>query len=163
MSLVSMSRRVIGLSPSYFGQPAANFVVAHLKFFETVAYAGVAGKVARGQSRICLVPALGRNLVMPLEMLEVLLEPGAPGDEPVGGRIGHEAGEGEVQSKPGLVDEVVHIGFMAAVIIAAEKAAAMLVDKHPMREMDCADAPDRSTGEDVARHPIDPVNDHDLR
>src|SRR3954453_11982192 len=150
MSLLSMSRRVIVLSPSYFGQPAANFIVAHLGFFEAVTNAAVAGKVAGGQSRIRFVPDIARNLMMPLVSLEVLFEPRAPGEQPIGGRIGHGAREGKVQSEADLVDEIVHIGFMAAVVAGAEKAAAVPVDKHPMGGMDGADAPERSARANVA-------------
>src|SRR5947209_2267182 len=100
---------------------------------------------------------------MALEFLELLPEPGAPCDQPAGGRIGHEAREREVQSEAGLVNEVIHVGFVPAVIIAAEKAATALVDKHPMGEMDRTDASDGSAGANVARDPVDPVNDRDLR
>src|SRR5437868_7015982 len=144
MSSLSMSPRIIAPSLSYFSQPAANFVVAHCGFFETVANPAVAGHVTRGQAGIRLVPDVGRNLVMPLKLLELLLEPGSLRDQPVGGRIGYRAGERQVQSKAGLVDEVVHIGFMPAVIVAAEKAAAALLDEHPVREMNGADASERS-------------------
>src|SRR5260221_788384 len=97
-----------------------------------------------------------------LEMLEILLQPGAAGEEPVGFGIADAAREREVQPKARFVDEVVHIGFVTAIIIAAEKGAAAPVQEHPMGEMDCTDACERSTRENVASHPIDPVKDRDL-
>src|SRR5206468_10895336 len=108
---------------SYFRHPAPDFIVAHRRPLVAVADAAVAGKVLRGQTRIGLVPDIGRNLVMALEALEVLLEPGALGKQPGGRGIGDEAREREVQAEAGLVDEIIHIGFVPAVIIAAEEAA----------------------------------------
>src|SRR5579863_1738873 len=121
MSAGSTSARVMRPRPLYFREPASNFVVAHRRFLEAVADTRVARQIARGESGVGFVPYIGRDLMTPLETLEILFAPGAVGDEPIGLRIGDVAGKREIQAKSGLVDEIVHIGFVTAVVIAAEE------------------------------------------
>src|SRR5215472_917253 len=51
---------------------------------------------------------------------------------------------------------------MAAIVIAGEEAAPIVVEKHPMSEMNCANATKRSASENVAGHPIDCIENNDL-
>src|SRR5207237_10309372 len=104
----------------------------------------------------------GWYLVTALKPLEVLLAPSALRNEPVGLRIGDVAGEREVEPEPRLVDEVVHVGLVAAVVIAAEEATPALIEKHPMGEMDGANAPEPAAREYVPRRPVDSVEDDEL-
>jgi len=100
--------------------------------------------------------------MMALESLEILLSPSPLCDQPIGLRIGNVTGKRQIETKSGLVDEIVHIGFVAAVIIAAEEAAPVPVQGHPVSEMDRADASKASSCVHVARHPVDHVKNHAL-
>ena len=54
-------------------------------------------------------------------VLEFLLVFSAVEDEPVGCGIADAVAENHVQAKAHLVDEVVHVAFEAAIVIAGEK------------------------------------------
>ena len=68
----------------------------------------------------------------------------------------------EVEPESGLVDEIVHVGLVAAVVIAAEEAAPALDRENPMGEMDRADAAETAAGENMPRGPIDAGEDDEF-
>jgi len=65
---------------------------------------------------------------------------GAVVDEPPGARITDEVAEDDIEAPPDLVDEIVHIGLMAAVVVAGEEATPLAVEQDPAREVDRLDA-----------------------
>ena len=70
-------------------------------------------------------------------------------------RVSDAVAEYEIQSPSDLVDEVVHIGFEAAVVIAGEQNALLAVQKCPAREMDGLNSPEPAAVVDVARAIVD--------
>ena len=66
------------------------------------------------------------------------------------------------QPKSGLVDEIVHISFVPAVIVAAKEPAAARIEKDPVGGMDGGDAAQRAAGGDMARRPVYAVEDDQL-
>src|SRR5574337_330603 len=155
-------RAIVSVSTPSASNPAAVVVVVDRGLLKTVAEARVARQGERGEAGRGLVPDVGRYLVAALEALELHLAPCPFLDEPVGLRIGDRARERQIESERGLVDEVVHIGFVEAVVIAAEEGAPLAVDERPVREMDRADAAERAAGEDVARRPVDAREDDEF-
>src|SRR5437016_2782674 len=102
-------------------EPAANFRVSHCSTLDALANARVACEIERRETGIGLVPDLSRHLVAPVGVLEPQLVLGAVLDEPIGARVSQAVAEGEVQPPAGFVDEVVHIGLPAAVVIACKQ------------------------------------------
>src|SRR5439155_21082956 len=60
-----------------------------------------------------------------------------------------------IEAETELIDEVVHIAFIAAVIVAEKTQPLSTADQHPAREVDGADAPQASGLDDVTRCIVD--------
>src|SRR5262245_57959373 len=118
-------KRIAG--SSQVAQPAARLVVGHRGALDALAHARVARQVECGQAGIGLVPDLGRKLVPPQRVLEFLLLLGAVADEPMGARVADAVAEDEIEPPADLVDEIVHVAFEAAVVVAAEQDAPLVV------------------------------------
>ena len=56
-----------------------------------------------------------------------------------------------IQAKAGLVDEVIHVAFDAAVVVAEKDHPPLAGDKHPTREVDRANAPQMAGSCNMAR------------
>ena len=74
-------------------------------------------------------------------------------------RIAEAVAEDDVQSKADLVDEVVHVAFEAAIVVAGEQHAPLVVDEDPAREVNRGHACQPSAVEDVSRGVIDHPQD----
>src|SRR5258708_30765081 len=108
---------------SQIAQPCADLGVAHMPPLNALANARVTRQIECRETGIGLVPDLRRYLVAAIGVLESQLVLGAVLDQPVGARIAATVAEDDVQSPSDLVDEIVHIGLMAAVIVADEQHA----------------------------------------
>ena len=126
-----------------------------------MADAGVAGEIVRGETGHGVVPDLGWDLVVEQVALEVLLVARAVEDQPVGLRVAEAVGEGEVEPKGNLVDEVVVVGLTAAVVVAGEEHPPLVVEEGPAGEMDSVDATQPTGSEEVAGAPVDGPEDGD--
>ena len=84
---------------------------------------------------MAVVPNLGRQLVSPNEILELLLVLCSLEEEPVRRRITNSVAENYVESEGDFVDEVVHVTFQTAVVVAAKHQPSLVVDKDPARKM----------------------------
>src|SRR5690349_2739647 len=87
-----------------------------------------------------VVPDLGRYLMTAQNVLERLLVLGPALQQPVGPRISNAIAENQIESKRNFVDEVVHVGLEAAIVVAAEHQSTLIVDEHPPRKMYRANA-----------------------
>ena len=101
-----------------------------------------------------VVPDLGRQLVTADVAFELLLVVRAVEDQIVRARIADAVAENEIETEPHLVDEVIHIAFQTAVVIAGEVEALSVVDEHPSREMDRAHAGEAAARVEVPRAPL---------
>src|SRR6185295_5204028 len=110
----------------------------------------VALEVGEGEARIGPVPELSRLLVAPLVVLELVFDARAARYQPARARPADAVAEGQVKAPGCLVDEVVHIGLVAAVVVAGEDDSALVVEKCPEGEMDCLHACQEPVREDVA-------------
>src|SRR3954447_5108068 len=146
-----------------FCEPAANFIVAHRSFLEAVADAAVAREIVRGETWIGLVPGVRRNLMAALEALELLLAPSPLGEQPVRAGITNRVGKSEVQPEARLVDEIVHVCFVAAVVIAAKEAAAPVIEIYPVGEVNRADAAEAPMRADMSSNPIKSIENRELK
>ena len=126
-----------------------------------MAYAGVAGEIVSGEAGHCFVPDLRWDLVVEQVALEILLVAGAVEDQPVGLRVAEAVGEGDVEPEGNLVDEIVVIGLAAAVVIAAEEQAPLVVEEGPAGEMDGVDTTQPTGFVEVAAGPVDDPEDGD--
>src|SRR6516164_3906014 len=77
--------------------------------------------VGQREAGVGLVPDLRRDLVPPLVALEVRLLLRAAEQQPRRARPADAVAEHEVQAPADLVDEVVHVGLVAAVVVAREE------------------------------------------
>src|SRR6478672_6785990 len=71
----------------------------------------------------------------PLKVLEAMFAARAAQQQPVSVRPANATAEGHIQAPGGLIDEIVHVGLMPTVVIAREQHPALVVNKHPAREM----------------------------
>src|SRR5262249_28745453 len=108
-------------------QPFPGLPVGEVGRVQAVPDAQVPLEVARGQSRVGLVEGLARDLVPALELLEPELVAAPVAEQPPGPRPADAVAEGDVQAEADLVDEVVHVGLVAAVVAAHEDYALVVV------------------------------------
>src|SRR5580693_6045282 len=95
----------------------------------------------------------------PLEVLEVVLAACAACNKVVGVGPADATAESDIQSPGGLVDEIVHVGLMAAVVIAREQHAALVINKDPPREMNGLHTRQIAASEYVTRGELDDRKD----
>src|SRR5882762_11797531 len=145
---------------SQIAQPGADLRVGHVGPLDALANARVPREIECRETRIGLVPDLGRNLVPAVGVLEPELVLGAVLDQPIAARIAEPTPEREIETPSDLVDEIIHIRLAAAVVVAGEQQAPVAVQKDPAGEVDRANARKESFVVDVARTVIDePEND----
>src|SRR5262245_62034901 len=96
--------------------------------------------VVRGEVLVRRVPHLGAYLVVVQILLERLFVGGPVVEQPAGARVAETVAEDSVQPPRDLVDEVVHVAFKAAVVVAGEHGPAPVVEEGPPGEMDGLDA-----------------------
>src|SRR3954468_8067225 len=89
-----------------------------------------------GEALIAGVPARRGQLMHQVEALENLLVQRAVEHQPVRLRIIDAVAECDVESPGDLVDEIVHVIFEAAIVVAGEDDAPLVVKKDPATEMD---------------------------
>src|SRR5882757_6089986 len=143
------------------GEPATRLAVAHRAGLQPFADQRVAREVTGGEAGIGLVPDLGRRLVPPEIILELLLVLRSAIQQEAGAGIADAVREDEIEPIGDLVDEVVHVAVEAAVIIAAEEQPPLAVEKDPAGEMDRADAGEAAAGVDLADAEIEnPEDEH---
>src|SRR5262245_12905505 len=95
----------------------------------------------------------------PLRVLELQLVVRSTLDDPPRPRISQSAGERQVERPPDFVDEIVHVGFVAAVVVAGEEHPLAPVEEYPPREVDRADSPEMTAAIDVPREVVDHPQD----
>src|SRR5580765_8915194 len=71
----------------------------------------------------------------PLRVFELLLAHGATAEQVCRSRITKTVAEREIEPIRNLVHEVVHVAFRAAIVVAGEVDAALVIEKHPAREV----------------------------
>src|SRR5689334_10036452 len=109
---------------------------------EALAYTLVAREISERQARVGFVPDLARDLMPALEIFEFFFMARTLLDEPLGARPADAMTEGEVKPPGHFVHEVVHVRFVAAVVIAREHHARLIVDENPAREVNSLHAPE---------------------
>src|SRR5437764_537513 len=122
----SSSRSAKGLAPSETPQPGAGGRLVH-GAIQPGAYLGIVVAVQRGQSLIGGIPERGDQLVVEVEAFEHQLVMGAVKQQPVRPGIVESMAERRVQAPGNLVDEVIHVVFETAVVIAGEDDPTLLV------------------------------------
>src|SRR5436190_20534749 len=75
--------------------------------------------------------------------------------QPVGSRIADAVAENDIEPEAHLVDEIIHVAFEAAIVVAEKEDALVRVDPDPAREMDRAHAGKASSRVEVPCGPID--------
>src|SRR5436190_11387689 len=75
--------------------------------------------------------------------------------QPVGARIADAVAENDIEPEPHLVDEIIHVAFEAAIVVAKKEDALVRVDPYPARELDRAHAGKASPRVEVPCGPID--------
>src|SRR5579883_1854887 len=95
------------------------------------------------------------QLMPPDKILELLLIFRAVEHQPVCRRISDAIAEDHIQPERNFVDEVVHIAVQAAVVVACEKEPLLVIEKYPVRKMNCRYAGQSAAIEDVPRCVVD--------
>ena len=83
--------------------------------------------------------------------------------EPIGSRIADAVAEDGIETEAGLVDEIVHVAFDRAVVIAEEHHPLFAVEKHPAREVNRAYASQAAAPDEMPRRVIDGRENADQR
>ena len=104
---------------------------------------------------MAVVPDLSRQLVSSNELLELLLVLCALKKKPICCRITNSVAENDVQSKGDFVDEVVHVSFQTAVVVAAKDESSFVIDKDPACKMNRGHACEVTARVDVTRGVLD--------
>src|SRR5215467_12624067 len=92
---------------------------------------------------------------MPTEhVLILLLVFGATQNKPVGSWITYAIAEYQVQPPAHLIDEVVHVAFEAAIIVAGKNQPSFLVHEHPAGKMNGANARQIAANVNMTRSPV---------
>ena len=84
-------------------------------------------------------------------------------DQPIRPWIAHSITEDEVQPPRDFVDEIVHVTFQTAVVVACEEEALFVVEKHPTRKMNRADSGEMPTVENMPGSVIQESNEESHR
>src|SRR5437588_6814498 len=119
--------------------------------FNALANERVPLQIKNGQAWICLVPDIGRELMPPQHILVRLFILGAIQHQPIRPGITYSVAEHQIESPSYLVDEIVHVAIQAAVIVAGENHALLVVHEHPASRMDGGNPRQMATNENVAR------------
>ena len=125
--------------------------MGHRLLLQSTSNQRISPQIEVRQSRVTVVPNLRRQLVSSNEILEFLLVLRALEEQPIGCRITNPVAEHDVQPKRDLVDEVVHVTFQTAVVVAAKHKSLLVVDVNPAREMYRRHAREISSRVDVTR------------
>src|SRR5580700_9169886 len=88
------------------------------------------------------------------KILELLFVFGAVKNEPPGCRISDAVAEDKIKPPANLIDEVIHIGFQAAVIIARKKQPSPVIQEHPTGKMNGRDSRELAACINMARGPV---------
>ncbi len=91
----------------------------------------------------------------PLEVLELVFASGTAPDQPIGLWPADATAEYQVEPPGRFVDEVIHVRFVATVIVAREEQSQSPVHKDPVSEVDGLHARQESAVEDMAGKVVD--------
>ena len=92
---------------------------------------------------------------------ETLLVARALHHQPVSVGIAHAVTENEIQPPAHFVDEVVHVGFQAAVIVAGEDETRAVIEECPSRKVNGLHAGEMTAGVYVATGIVEPEQQYD--
>ena len=118
-------------------------------------------QIDRRQTRISLVPDLRGQGVAAEKVLVFLFVLASIQHEPIGSRITDAVAEDGIETEAGLVDEIVHVAFDRAVVVAEEDHSLLAIEKDPAREMDRANAPEAAAPNEMPRRVIDGAKNAD--
>ena len=104
---------------------------------------------------MAVVPNLSRQLVSSNEILKLLFVLCSLKKKPVCYRITNSVAENDVQSKGDFIDEVVHVSFQTAVVVAAKDESSFVIDKDPACKMNGRHACEMTARVDVTRGVLD--------
>src|SRR5690606_17413616 len=128
----------IGIYPlSDQAEPFTDFCIIRLANFHPLPNPTVARQINGSQSRISLVPNFCRYLMPPLRVFECMLTQCTFLDYPPCRRITNSVTKSKIQSPANLVDEVIHIAFMATIVITGKENAMVVIHEYPAGKMDC--------------------------
>src|SRR5258708_1643428 len=120
-------------------EPFSDLVIGHVGPCQPVANKAVSEEIETGQAGIGLVPDVDWNLVTEDVVFELLFVIGTALYQPARLGVADPVAEQQIESPADLVDEIIHVGFQRAVVIAREKHLALPVEEDPPGEVDRLD------------------------
>src|SRR5205085_7377832 len=116
--------------------------------------ARVSFQINRGQAGIGFVPNLTGQRVAAQKIFIFLFILAAVEDEPVRARITDSVAEDGVQTEARLVNEIVHVTFDSAIVVAEKNHPLFAIEIDPAREMNRANASEPAGPGNMPRGPI---------